>query len=392
MSALARRRPYNGYDWNRMARGAGRVYRAARRHAPAAGRVLQNVRRRLTSFARGNNLRRRIVSQRRRPGPRRVAARSYQGKRLPPGHRSIRNSSRKAIGKFAGKALSLRQITDMLSPLVKHEAAAAQPEITWSSNEQGTAEYHYLGRSALEAKWVKMNSPDVNNQLNSTDLGTAATNHTSTMQYTGGYVEYTVLNSCNHTVEVLFNTFKPKGRHSMTLFHCWENDLNTDDTISNLTVPINIERQKTDYGTAVQQPNNPKSYMKMKYQLLQSKRIVLAVGETYVYKVKHKPFTFDMARENMLNAGIGTIPNYGPQLLATLIVGRSQLVVDGTGTAVAHGSGKVAVAEKFIDFIRGGIETKRYQTLNTGGLDTITDGNQFHYNVDTEAENQYTTS
>lgn len=321
-----------------------------------------------------------------------TAAKSYQGKQLPPGQKSIRSKSRKAISKkVAGKPLNLQQLTDIICPLVKMESETPHNEITWDSNQQGYGMFNYLDYAELQVMWAKMNSADVINHPASI-LGIGSTSVASSiMQYTAGYIEYTVINSCNHTVEVLFNTFKPKGRHSLSLYECWDKDLSNDDTILNVTPPINVERDKQDYGTPIIQPANPNSYVQFRYKLLQAKRVVLAVGETFVYKVKHSAFSYDTSKETMAIYGT-TAALYGPQMCSTSIVARAQLVTDSTGSKVAHGSGKLGVSEKIVSFSRSGLQQKRYQTINHGGLDVIADADQYHYNVDTETETQFTFS
>lgn len=315
----------------------------------------------------------------------------YAGRHvLPAGQRSIRGKPRRAISKAAGKPLTLRTLTDMLCPLVKLESESAEAEINWTSNKQGYGMFYHLDNAMLDTLYTKCHSNDVMNHYPALPNGPTTT-RSAIMKYTGGFVEYTVMNSSNHTIEVMMNTFKPKRRLHLTLYECWDLDHAEDDTLKNATVPLNVERDKDDYGTPIMQPNNPKSYVKFNYTLVQSKRVVLAVGESFTYTVKHAPFTYDIARENMYHATAGD-QLYSPQCRTTSIICRSQLVVDSTGSKVAHGSGKVAVATKFVDFCRSGMDNKRYQTVNYGGLDTLADGDQYHYNVDTEALVQATTT
>jgi len=287
--------------------------------------------------------------------------------------------------------LSLRNLTDILCPLVKMEFEAPQNEIEWNANQQGYGMFNYLNHAELSELWTKVNSTDIVNHRAHEALITSSSKESTILKYTGGMVEYSIMNSSNHTIEVLINTFKPRHRHSLTLYECWDLDLVNDNTLLNTIAPLNIEKTKQDYGVPIIEDAMPNSYVKVKYAIVQSKRVTLAVGETYVYTVKAKPFTFDMARENMYNVGT-TVPLYGPHMLSTSIICRSQLVVDSTGSKVAHGSGKVAIAEKTVSFSRAGLHQRRYQTVAHGGLDAITDTDQFHFNTDTEAENQFTFS
>lgn len=328
-----------------------------------------------------------------KPKPAAQTKQTYNGKHvLPAGQRAIRSKSRKAVGKTAGKPLTLQQITDMICPLVREEYQQSRAEITWLSNQQGYQNCIFLDRLKMEQLYGKLQSGDI---LNQGSLGQVLSNNdeTTTIQYTGGYVEYTIINSCNHCIEVLINTFCPKKRHSLTLYECWDKDLLEDNTVNNLLAPVNVEVTKQTYGTPIIQPNNPKSYVKFNFKLVKSKRVVLAVGETYTYKVKKPAFTYDPARERMYqDIGTSSIYDYSPQCYQTSIIGRSQVVVDSTGSKIAHGSGKLAIAEKQVNFLRTSLPNKRYQTFNHGSLDTITNSDQYHYNVDTETETIYTTS
>lgn len=322
-----------------------------------------------------------------------ASRRNFQGRHvLPGGQRNIRTLPRVAMGRSVTKPLSLKTITDMLCPLVKEEYSEPKAEINWVANHQGYGMYYALHKTKLDEMYNKVTSTDVQNITKPWNMDPVAGSRSSTMKYCGGYTEYTVINSCNHTIEVLFNTFKPKRRLALTLYECWDKDLHDDGTISSTTVPINVERDKADYGTPIIQKSNPKSYVTFNYQLTQSKRVILAVGETYVYTVKHTPFVYDIARENMHQNNSGDTFKYSPSARVTSIIARSQLVVGGTGSTVAHGSGKVAVAEKLVNFMRPGLEQKRYQTYNHGGLDQLADNDQFHYNVDDDSLDQYTTS
>lgn len=316
--------------------------------------------------------------------------RRLAGGLLPPGQRSIRTSnSRPNVGRRAQGVLNLKQITDMMFPLLRETYDAAFDEIDWSPNQQGIGSVGYLNNAKLNSMFVKANSSDVSN-INTggvTSTGLSGNNQWSTlMKYTGGYVEYKLVNSCNHTITVHAYTFRPKTRCSMTAYDCWAKDLLDDDTKANAVTPINVEALTYTYGSNIIQPNNPHSYLKMFYRLVQSKKYTLGVGEQLTYRIKVPAFTYDNGREQMyenLNPDSDKFL-YGPQYRSTVFVCRSQMVVDSTGTKVAHGSGKVAWTEYFQHYTRSGVLQKKYQTVNHGGLDTLAENDQFHYNIEDE--------
>lgn len=274
----------------------------------------------------------------------------------------------------------------MLFPLLKDDYEQSHPEIEWSGNQQGVRNLYWLHNAALATSAKKVSSGDVMGWLGQTAHSSSAS---QSMRFTGGYVEYTVLNSCNHTVEVTVTTMKPKRRHSQGVFECWQKDLLSDNTVADGILPVNIERTMDTYGTPLFEANNPKSYMTFNWTKLRETRKVLAVGETFTYRVNSKPFIYDEGRENMFqDAAIGGEPFvYSPNCRVTHFTCRSQVVVNTAGNSVAHGSGKVAICEKSVGYMRGFFRQKKFQTVNHGGLDTIADLDQSHYNVDTEAAN-----
>ena len=368
------------------------MYRAGQ-HAYALGRRYGPAVRRMYERARGFTAR---VNQRRtsapvsRGGPASVrrSRRSYAGKRLPPGSRSIRSRARMPVGRSASKPISLKAVTDMIFPLLKEEYETPDTEIEWDANQQGQRTFEFLNRSKMEQLYNKVTSADCMGAL---AANTNLANTSQCMQYTGGYVEYTVLNSCNHTIEVIIQTMKPRRRHSQTIQDAWAQDLLEDNTVQNLVAPLNTERVMTTHGTDLIEANNPKSYVKFNWKVVKRTRKVLAVGETFTYRVNKGAFLYDKGIESMFQHHniSGNSYEYGPQTQCTHMICRSQLVTDTAGVAVAHGSGKVAVCHKETNFVRGAYRHKKYQTVNHGGLDYILAENQHHYNVETEAENVY---
>lgn len=373
-------------DFN-YARAGRAAYDAYRRYGPSVRRAFNTWRSSPSSSSspRQATKRRRTVST---EAPRRPRG-STKGARLPPGHRSIRGQRGKPIGPEAGKALSLEQITDMLCPLVKEEYQQSHTELTWNANKQGVRMMDHLVHSKLKEMWDKMRSADVDNLTNTKALSGSDWGASSTLRFTAGYVEYSVVNISNHTISVQFESFKAKRRCNYNPKTCAEWDLLKDDTLANTVAPINVEKDIEDYGASLHQPNNPASMLRFNYKSIKKMQITLAVGESFTYKVESSPFTMDPSRENLFSHGTSPF-TYGPAYVGTVITCQSQLVVDGTGAQIAHGSGKVGIAEKFVQYMRGGIGQKRYQTFNHGALDDISSVDQFHYNVDTEAETIYT--
>ena len=274
---------------------------------------------------------------------------------------------------------------------MKEEYEESHPEMEWDSNKQGVHEFFWLPNGKLDEMLEKTNSYDVMNwkgQGNQVGL-----QNTQIMRYTGGMIEYKILNSCNHQIEVLCETWAPRRIHDTTVIEAAIRDYALNDTITNGVTPSNVERTYTDYGRPLLQPNKPDSYVNHFFKCVQKKWVTLAVGESLTYTVRHPAFTYDPARARMyLEESASEPAQFSTASRNTTITCRSQLVVDATGTKIAHGSGKVAIAMREINYARANFKTKRYQTYAHGGLDYIAEGDQFHYNVDTETLDQLTES
>lgn len=386
--SLTRRRI--GVDWGHVARGVRGAYGAYQRNRPAlrqawdlGSRAVARVavaRKRSSTGARAKPRAKRTRTR----GNRRPTGR---GRRLPPGSRSIRSKSRAPVS-GAGKAVSLRAVTDMLFPLLKVDHEVALTNMEWDANEQGLETVQVLTNADLDQLHTKVSSSDVMGFLG----GNADSVRTSqAMQYNGGYVEYTLLNICNHTVEVLVYDLVPKRRHGISVLTCWDKDLLNDDTQANLVVPIDVPAIRRDYGVDLFEKSNPMSYMNHNWRKRRMVRRVMAVGETFTHRVPLKAFVYDKGRENMFQSASGeSIPfTFGPAHVSTQFICRSQIVANDEGNKIAHGSGKVSIAGKTTHYVRGHYKHKRFQQVSWGGLDEIDAADQVHYNVDTEAINHF---
>jgi len=368
-----------------VARRAGRALaNAVQRYAPSARRYMNRI-------ATQKKLRGQQQNRRRRN---RQTRRGVKGRRRNnPGDHSamaIRHPTRSYTSARDLK-LSLRDINDMLFPKLKENYQVSHVELSWDSNQQGVYQMTSLIRSKVEEMWLKVHSNDVQ----TLNLAVPNTLHSSSalMQICGGLTTYGFVNSCNHTIELTHHVFKPRRRLNATnnVIACWDRDLVNDNTLANVVAPINEERTKNTYGTPIIEASNRMSYVKWNWQQVHVRTYILNPGDTIKCYVKTDPHLYDFGKEAMVAAvsADAYAADYGPYTRQSLFVCKSQLVVNTGGTAVAHGSGKLAVTEEVVMYWRAGAKVKRYQTVNHGSLDTIADGEQYHFNEQTEAEAVY---
>lgn len=382
---------------------AGVAARAARRYGPRlvtaavntirrnVGRYMQRVRNQ--RHMRGQARRAHVVSQSSQGSSAPRAYKSYRGARRSPGsmaHMAIRKPTR-VYTSSRDYTLSLRDINDLLFPKLKETYQVAQDEVVWDANQQGVVEHITLSRSKVQEMWNKVHSTDVT----SVDMSGITTNvgMSSLMQICGGLTKYTLVNSSNHTIEVTHYIMKPRRRINVgnVVVECWKRDLLQDNTLGNAVSPTNTERTITTFGTPLIESSNRMSYVKWNWRVVGKKHYIMNPGDTITCNVKTDPYLYDYGYEAMAASAQADAyaADYGGYSRSSVFICKSQTVVNAAGTAIAHGSGKVAFAEEATFYWRAGQKVKRFQTVNHGALDTIADADQYHFNEQTEAENVY---